>query len=165
MKKIYLAGPDVFFSYAIEHGKKLISKCAEYGFQGLFPLDNEVDESSIVLMREDIKSGNIEMIKECDIILANIDPFRGPGADNGTTYEIGYAEALGKQVVLYVNDEKHLDDYKQKVIISENLTPGSTTDKKNMTIEDFGLPDNLMFAGHTTCSSFENALKYLAQLT
>ena len=46
MKKIYLAGPDVFLPNAKEHGEVLKDRCLEYGFKGLFPLDNEVSADS-----------------------------------------------------------------------------------------------------------------------
>ncbi len=40
MKKIYLAGPDVFLPNAIEEGERLKALCEEYGYEGLFPMDN-----------------------------------------------------------------------------------------------------------------------------
>ncbi|WP_457746254.1 nucleoside 2-deoxyribosyltransferase, partial [Sulfurimonas sp.] len=42
MKKIYIAGPDVFESDSIERGEKLVALCKEYGYIGLYPLDNVV---------------------------------------------------------------------------------------------------------------------------
>ena len=41
MTKIYLAGPDVFLSNAIEVGNRKKKLCSQAGFTGLFPLDNE----------------------------------------------------------------------------------------------------------------------------
>ena len=38
---IYLAGPDVFLPNAIEVGKKKKAICEEFGFEGLFPADND----------------------------------------------------------------------------------------------------------------------------
>ena len=46
MKKIYLAGPDVFAPNSIEIGKKLKNICEENNFIGLYPLDNEIEQSS-----------------------------------------------------------------------------------------------------------------------
>ena len=42
MKKIYLAGPDVFRVNAIEHGNTIKAICRTYGFDPLYPLDNEL---------------------------------------------------------------------------------------------------------------------------
>ena len=43
MYRIYLAGPDVFARdpFLLAARKKAI--CAKYGFEGVFPMDNEVD--------------------------------------------------------------------------------------------------------------------------
>ena len=40
--KIYLAGPEVFLPHAIEIGQRKKALCRQYGFEGLFPFDNEV---------------------------------------------------------------------------------------------------------------------------
>ena len=42
MKKIYLAGPDVFLPNAIEEGERLKALCQDYGYEGLFPMDNVI---------------------------------------------------------------------------------------------------------------------------
>ena len=47
MKKIYIAGFDVFKPDSIEIGKSYKLTCKEYGYEGLYPLDNEIDESWI----------------------------------------------------------------------------------------------------------------------
>ena len=44
MKKIYLAGPDVFRPDAPAWGLSLKALCREFGFDGLFPLDNAAPE-------------------------------------------------------------------------------------------------------------------------
>lgn len=43
MKKIYIAGFDVFEPNSIEIGKKYLEVYKKYGFIGLYPLDNVVD--------------------------------------------------------------------------------------------------------------------------
>ena len=43
--KIYLAGPEVFLPEAKKIGQAKKALCAEYGFEGLFPFDNEVPQS------------------------------------------------------------------------------------------------------------------------
>ena len=41
---------------------------------------------------------------EADAIIANLTPFRGPGADAGTVYELGYMAGRGKFCLGYSND-------------------------------------------------------------
>jgi nucleoside 2-deoxyribosyltransferase len=43
--KVYLAGPEVFLPDAIAIGNKKKRLCTEFGFEGLFPFDNEVAPS------------------------------------------------------------------------------------------------------------------------
>lgn len=103
---IYLAGPDVFYPNAVRIGQinKLI--CAINKSKGLFPLDNVVDTSLPKSKQaEQIVYGNINLINESDIVLANLSNFRGtkehPCCDSGTAWECGYGIARGKIVIGY----------------------------------------------------------------
>src|SRR5215469_7924159 len=100
---IYLAGPDVFLPDAANIGRRKIEICARYGLIGRYPLDNPVDltaaDASLRIYR-----GLEAMMDECSAIIANLTPFRGPGADPGTVYELGYMAARGKFCLGYAND-------------------------------------------------------------
>ena len=103
MTKIYLAGPDVFLPDAVGIGRRKCEICARHGLTGLYPLDNSVDLSarnaSLNIFR-----GNEAMMDAADAIIANLTPFRGPSADAGTVYELGYAAGRGKLCLAYSND-------------------------------------------------------------
>src|SRR5579871_2290684 len=101
--KIYLAGPDVFLPDAIDVGRRKAEICSRYGLTGLFPLDNTVDMSTSGASLR-IFRGNEAMMNEADAIIANLTPFRGPSADPGTVYELGYMAGRGKQCLGYSND-------------------------------------------------------------
>ena len=148
--KIYLAGPDVFRGNAIEHGKMLKNLCKERDHEGLFPLDNEI----VPLDSKKIFESNFEMIKQCDVVLANITPFRGPSADAGTAWEMGAAKALGKKVVLY--DRNVILNYKDKAKGNSEFP----------IVEDFNLSDNLMLihGADGIYNSFEKALDSLEKI-
>ena len=92
--KIYLAGPDVFLPDAIEIGRRKAAICARHGVRGLYPLDNAVDlaaaDASLAIFK-----GNEAMMDAADAIIANLTPFRGPSADAGTVYELGYMAGRG----------------------------------------------------------------------
>ena len=162
MKKIYIAGFDVFKKDSLDIGKEYQNLCTKYGFIGLYPLDNQVDfaqeKQKIAL---DIFLANKAMIQQCDIIIANMNLFRGKEADSGTIWECGYAFAMGKKVYGYMDDTsayvaKFCND--EKVIVD-----GVSYDNAEMMIEDFNHPINLMIA----CSSeifqgnFENVLNVI----
>jgi nucleoside 2-deoxyribosyltransferase len=140
--KIYLAGPDVFLPDAIEIGRRKVEICAAHGLTGLYPLDNKVDlaapDASLQIFR-----GNEAMIGEADAIIANLTPFRGPGADPGTAWELGAMAARRKFCLGYSNDPSV---YADRVRRFTAVTPrdGHLIDSDGLAVEDFGLNDNLM---------------------
>ena len=142
MTRIYLAGPDVFLPDAVEIGRRKVELCTRHGLTGLYPVDNAVDlaasDASLQIFR-----GNETMMIEADAIIANLTPFRGPGADAGTVYELGYMAGRGKLCLGYSNDPS---SYAGRVreftdVISHD---GRLVDALGLTVEDFGLSDNLM---------------------
>src|SRR6266576_2584801 len=84
------------------------------------------------------------MMDAADAIIANLTPFRGPSADAGTVYELGYMAGRGKLLFAYSNDPA---TYVERVARTDKLTKspsGQLIDRDGLTVEDFGLPDNLM---------------------
>ena len=154
-KRIYLAGPDVFLRNATELFAKKKAICAAHGFTGVSPLDNELDLSgqSKAEAAMNVSRGNERTMDDCDLIVANMTPFRGPSTDVGTAYEMGYMRAQGKPVFAYTNNS---EDYLTRVahhfgVSVKSLALRSGTDVRDdpdgMYIEPFGLRDNLMLIG------------------
>jgi nucleoside 2-deoxyribosyltransferase len=140
--KIYLAGPDVFLPDAVEIGRRKIELCRLHGLTGLYPLDNSIDaaaeDASLRIFR-----GNETMMIAADAIIANLTPFRGPGADAGTVYELGYMAGRGKLCLGYSNDpSSYADRVRQFTRVASRV--GRLVDATGLTVEDFGLNDNLM---------------------
>ena len=82
-------------------------------------------------------------MNEADAVIANLTPFRGPSADAGTVYELGYMAARGKLCLGYSNDPSL---YAERVARFTELktSAGRLTDAEGLTVENFGLADNLM---------------------
>jgi len=88
--KVYLAGPDVFLPDAIAVGQRKRELCSQYGFEGLFPSDNDVNAAAPGERRDAlIYRANEGMIRRADLGIFNLTPFRGPNADAGTVFELG----------------------------------------------------------------------------
>jgi nucleoside 2-deoxyribosyltransferase len=141
-KKVYLAGPDVFLPEPVEMGRRKKEICARYGLIGLFPLDNEINPKVKGASLEIFRS-NETLMKKAHAIIANLTPFRGPSADAGTVYELGYMAARRKLCLGYSNDPAL---YVDRV---ERFTPvkpcgDRLIDAEKLTVENFSLPDNLM---------------------
>ena len=139
---IYLAGPDVFLPDAVEIGRRKVAICAAHGLTGLYPLDNTVDLTTPDASRQ-IFCGNEAMMDGADVIIANLTPFRGAGADPGTVYELGYMAGRRKFCLAYSNDPTIYADRVGRImdVASED---GRLVDPQGLTVEDFGLVDNLM---------------------
>jgi nucleoside 2-deoxyribosyltransferase len=140
--RVYLAGPDVFLPDAVKVGRRKVDLCARHGLTGLYPLDNAIDlvakTASLHIFR-----GNEAMMNEADIIIANLTPFRGPGADPGTVYELGYMAGRGKLCLGYSNDPSSYADRVRR-FTEVKSRDGRLVDALGLTVEDFGLSDNLM---------------------
>jgi len=83
MIQIYLAGPDVFRPDALDWADRSRRLVESFGHRALIPLDNHETTA------EGIFEANIDLISQADVVVANINPFRGLEPDSGTAFEIG----------------------------------------------------------------------------
>lgn len=141
---LYLAGFDVFRPDAVAYGERLKQLCQQHGFTGLFPLDNETPAGlEGPALAQWICQANLARIDQADLVMANVNPFRGMEPDSGTVFEMGYAHAKGKPVWAYTDMDESLIDQ----LGAEWDAPLSRhSDLQGYTVEDFNLPLNLMLA-------------------
>lgn len=161
-KRVYLAGPDVFYPDAVERGEALKRLCDSFGWEGLFPLDNKIIADGPSEMARQIREANLELIRRADAVIANLEPFRGFEPDSGTVFEVGYARALGKRVVAYAPDIRPM---KTRLCDVFGLDADAACDPEGLTIEEFGLSHNLMFGELVRARSAREALAMLARET
>lgn len=168
MKRIYLAGPDVFFPDASTHFERLRARCAELGLDGIPPSDGGLSSGSSGSgdeIAERIFRANLELIRGCDGLVANLMPFRNPlEPDSGTVFELGFAVALGKPVAAFLPgcertyEERTIEQYG-----CERDASGMAWDARyGFLVESFGQKANLMLSRSTPIfPSFEMALRDL----
>jgi len=149
--QIYLAGPDVFLREAKALSSAKRKLCERYGFNGVSPIDTSIDLSGLSKKEAALRIAqtNEALIRDCGLIIANVTPFRGPSADAGTVYEMGYARGLGRPVLAYTNDGGNLlarmtEDTNFKLTRDGS---GRYEDEYQMHVEDFDCFDNLMLLG------------------
>lgn len=135
--KIYLAGPDIFRPDAHDWVANAQELCRQHGFEALTPFDHGETEPKKIL------DGNLELIRKAQIVVANLNPFRGVEPDSGTAFELGFALALGKKLWAYIDSAEPLLERVRRI---EGQSADARCDRNGMTIEDFGLPLNLMLA-------------------
>jgi nucleoside 2-deoxyribosyltransferase len=137
MKKIYLAGPDVFLKDGREIGRRKREMCAAFDFEGLFPLDQSPE---IETDARAIFAANRALLQQAEIGLFNLSPFRGPSADPGTVFELGVLFQRGKPLFGYSNTAALYQDR----VAGPGAPTNFLTDSQGHLIENFQLIDNLM---------------------
>lgn len=155
--KVYLAGPDVFLPDAAAMAAEKKRLCALHGLEGVFPTDPRPDPAADAApdLWYAIYLRNEAHIRACDALVANLTPFRGPSADAGTVYELGFMRALGRPVMGYSNDA---GDFASRTLrflgnqVSRNAE-GRWVDGEGLALEEFGLTDNLMIDGGIRAAS------------
>ena len=132
--RVYLAGPDIFRPDADGWAAAARELLAAHELQALIPIDGDQVSAN------GIYHANLEMIRSADVVLANLNAFRGIEPDSGTCFEVGFAAALGKTVIGYLADGR---THKDKVGHDGSAMPLAAD---GLRVEDFNLPLNLMLA-------------------
>jgi nucleoside 2-deoxyribosyltransferase len=136
--KIYLAGPSVFDPDWAAQAAAMKAACTARGAIGLYPKDNQLDLPDDPYAKGfAIFEVDRDMVLACDALVADFTPFRGPSADVGTVWELGFAQGLGKPVAAFSRDRRvyaeRLPDW--------HVSTGATH------VESFGMADNVMLVG------------------
>jgi nucleoside 2-deoxyribosyltransferase len=143
-RRIYLAGPEVFLPETVAMGAQKAAMCAAHGFEGVFPLDANLDLTGLAKPEQAraISAANEALMRGCDLLIANLTPFRGVSMDAGTAFEVGFMRALGRPVLGYTNVTA---DYRARSEAYRRAAPGlPDADGPDIQIEDFDGAENLM---------------------
>jgi nucleoside 2-deoxyribosyltransferase len=167
-------GPDVFLANAREIGARKRAICARHGLVGVFPGDEEdARDAALPLVEQGLAISRAmeRAMRSCDAMIVNVTPFRGPSADVGSAYEMGFMFALGRPIFAYSNDARTLAD-RITVFCQGGIrvrSTGELEDRDGMMIEPFELHDNLMLAGGVIASggcfvaeAVPQAVRYMA---
>lgn len=140
VRRVYLAGPDVFRADATERLQRLVEACAARGFEALPPAEDASGPATPPAeVAQAIYDTNMALLRRASGVIADLSPFRGTEPDSGTVFEVGVAIALGLPVVGYGIPE---GSYAARV---EAALP-TRRDANGMAVEGFELPLNLMLA-------------------
>jgi nucleoside 2-deoxyribosyltransferase len=148
---VYLAGPDVFLPQPEHWSERRKAICARHGLTGVSPLDALPDQPCHWADLPDwrvIALRNEALIRSANALIANLTPFRGPSADVGTAYEVGFMRALGRPVfgfsTMAVPFTRRSRDFVAAQGGAVTGSDGVLRDMEGLLIEQFGLTDNLM---------------------
>jgi nucleoside 2-deoxyribosyltransferase len=155
--RVYLAGPDVFLPEPLARGAMLKQVCARYGVTGVFPLDALADEpADWAALAEPLRIAlrNEAHIRGADALIANLTPFRGPSADVGTVFELGFMRALGRPVFGWSTGHADFSARTRAFLgaAASMAADGVWRDHEGLALESFGCLDNLMIDGAVMAS-------------
>jgi nucleoside 2-deoxyribosyltransferase len=143
-RRIYLAGPEVFLPDPTAAGRRKQVLCETHGFAGVFPLDAALDLTGLAKpdAARRISLANEGLMRSCDLLIANLTPFRSVSVDAGTAFEVGFMRALGRPVLGYTNTPLDLRRRSEMARAAPRLP--FDCDAAAIAIEDFDLAENLM---------------------
>ena len=91
---------------------------------------------------EQARAINEDLMRSCDLLIANLTRFRGVSMDAGTAFEVGFMRALGRPVLGYTNV---VAGYRERSEQYRRAAPGlPEADAPDVEIEDFDGAENLM---------------------
>lgn len=172
MPKAYLAGTEIFYTDSEETQEKYHALCEKYGIIGFYPADTAPDdefkeyekkENTLHEMEVQMFTHDLNHIKRTDIIIANLNDYRGNEPDSGTAVECGIAWGMGHRCFAFIDDARPMKQrFKGVTKVNDE---GVLCDKDYYTIEDFDMPLNLMFSDFTVFEGgFEDALKGIRKI-
>ena len=166
--KVYVSGPQYLLPNAEECKNDQLRLCDEYGFEGIHPLNADVDFAATgEKIAKDLYVALEIMMKECDVIVADCNQLRGALMDDGAAYELGYCNALGKPSYGYIEKLGSLSENIIRYFSLKKDEAGEYVDSHGFVVgDDFGTTVNLMMQNGMTESggrlvegSFEDCLK------
>ena len=163
MPVVYLAGPERYDSDAAEKYAAMKELCAKNGFYAIVPTDEvpgipaaNTDDiytnAYLTFMRQQ------QHVRDCDIILANLNDFHGWEPDSDTSFECGMAYQLGKKMFSYMESTEKMIHRVPNFGVDHQYR-----DHCGCNAENFDYPINLMFSGSMPVfeGDFEAALNQM----
>jgi nucleoside 2-deoxyribosyltransferase len=101
---VYFAGP-LFTAAEIAFNREVAGYLTSKGHRVFLPQESEENKRAVDGYSDDPASdifhSDVAGLDSCDVVVACLD---GPDPDSGTSWEIGYAYGIGKDIVCYRTD-------------------------------------------------------------
>ena len=141
----YLAGFEMFYPDGKERGEAWKATAAKYGIIGYFPTDEAPQdqypeyEPKDDSTAEKLKKGflhDVNHMRRSDIIIAQLEDWRGAEPDSGTAFEAGMCYGLGYPCYYFMSDSRPLIER----ISCHKGEDGLYRDVEGYVVENFGYP-------------------------
>lgn len=122
-EKIYIAGPECFYTGGYDMLAAMKSIAEAKGFGVTLPNDHPLDmENPDLRKRADSIFADLKKVMlDTTVIIADLEAYRGSEPDSGTIYEIGMAYAKGARCYGYTRDKRPLAWKDQKYTMCDGL--------------------------------------------
>lgn len=162
---VYIAGPERYDMDAAQKYAAMKALCEKYGFYAIVPTDEAPGVPSVASDDPYTQAYHIfdrqqQHVRNCDIVIANLNDFHGWEPDSDTSFECGMGFQLGKKLYGYMADTTRAIDR------IPNFGPEREyRDACGCNAENFDYPINIMFASSMPIvqGEFEDALRRAAQ--
>ncbi|MGL6198763.1 MAG: nucleoside 2-deoxyribosyltransferase [Lachnospiraceae bacterium] len=142
---IYLAGLERYDQSGGERFRLMKEICRKYGYEAVSPLDQAFGAETIDIKDPYVQAVNQfnhyqQHVRNCDIVIADLNDFRGYEISNDIGFECGMGFQLGKKLYGYMADTGNLIDK-----IPHLGQEREYRDQTGSNVENFDYPANLMF--------------------
>lgn len=162
---IYLAGQERYAPDAREKYAVMKRSCAAQGFYAIAPVDEApgvppVISDDLYTLAYHVFDRQQQHVRNCDIIIADLNDFHGWEPDSDTAFECGMGFQLGKKLYGYMSDTTRTIDR-----IPNFGSQREYRDACGCNAENFDYPINIMFASSMTIvqGGFDDALRRVVQ--
>lgn len=142
---VYLSGPERYDGDARLRYQVMKEICSRYGMDACSPLDRaqgvrEIKTENLYTKAAHEFDHYQHHVRSCDLIVANLNDYRGYECSNDTGFECGMAFQLGKALYGYLDDARPMK-YRVPHLGEER----EFRDMSGCNVENFDYPLNLMF--------------------
>lgn len=166
MPVVYLAGPERYEEDAVRKYERMKEICRAHGLYAIVPTDEvpglpAADTEDVYANAYLTFLRQQQHVRDCDILLANLNDFHGWEPDGDTAFECGMAYWLGKKSFGYMESTLRMIDR-----IPNFGEASGYRDACGCNAENFEYPINLMFSGSMPifeAADFESALDQMLE--
>lgn len=142
---VYLSGLERYDADGKMKYQVMKDICSKYGLEAVTPLDTAPGVEKIETDNPYIWAANVfdhyqQHVRNCDIIIADLNNFRGYEISNDVGFECGMGFQLGKKLYGYMDNADHLIHR-----IPHLGEEKEFRDQTGSNVENFNYPTNLMF--------------------
>ncbi|MGV8026193.1 MAG: nucleoside 2-deoxyribosyltransferase [Anaerolineaceae bacterium] len=134
--RLYISGPQKYYPNGLKELKMMKGYAEMHGFEVIN------DFSYLENGYKDFEHIDRNYLDNCDIVIADVNPFRGGEPESGTVFDMGVAFAKKKRLYSYVRDIRNVI---HKYPIGHYDEEGRIIDEYGYSFGDGQTPGNLMY--------------------